>query len=360
MDKLISDCACVKTNTRIKDILRALVISEWQSEPYQENQNFAENWYGTIKAATNHVMNLSGAPPECWLLALMYMCYVPNNLASATLGWVPPLQHLTGHTQDTSALFVCSFYEPAYYDTHYDGFTSASNEERGHWVGPAAHVGDALTFKILTPKNEVIYRSVIRSALEPAVRHKRLAPLGGETATNHAGDKVIIRSNFDTTNLEDPNVTRQMAAIDPKDLIGSTFLKDTEADGQRFRARFVRAIIDNDAELQKGPCYTKFLCEVDGEVADEIYSQNQILDFIERDNLDIENDTKQLYRFRRISAHQGPLCTSDKDYKGSTYNVLIEWETVETTYEPFDMIANDDPITCADNAEQNGLLDTPG
>jgi hypothetical protein len=31
MDKLISDCARAETKTRIKDILRALVISDWQS-----------------------------------------------------------------------------------------------------------------------------------------------------------------------------------------------------------------------------------------------------------------------------------------------------------------------------------------
>jgi hypothetical protein len=139
MDKLISDCACAETSARTKDILCALVISDWQSEPYHENQNFAENRYGTIKAATNPVMNLSGAPAEwCWLLALMYVCYVLNHLASSTLGYIPPLQALTGLTQDTSALFVCSFYEPVYYDPHHDGFPSKNtSEELGNWIGTA-------------------------------------------------------------------------------------------------------------------------------------------------------------------------------------------------------------------------------
>jgi hypothetical protein len=35
-----------------------------------------------------------------------------------------------------------------------------------------------------------------------------------------------------------------MVTIDPKDLIGRTFLKETEEDGQQFRALVVRAIID--------------------------------------------------------------------------------------------------------------------
>ena len=358
MDKLISDCARAETSSRVKDILRALVIADWQSEPYQENQNFAENRYGTIKAATNRVLNRSGAPADCWLLALMYVCYVLNHMASSTLGWIPPLQKLTGQTQDTSALFVCSFYEPVYYDPHYDSFPSSSNEELGHWVGVADHVGDALTFKVLTPSRKVIYRSVIRSALDPSTRHKRLAPLGGET--NQVGDKVFIRSNFDTSDLDCPSVARRMPTIDPKSLIGRTFLKETDGDGQRFRARIVRAIIDKENELKNDPQYIKFLCEVDGDTADEIISYNQVLDYIERENLDAENDTEQLYKFRRISAHQGPLRTSDKDYKGSTYNVLIEWETGEVTYEPLDIIAKDDPITCTEYAIRNGLLDTPG
>ena len=76
--------------------------------------------------------------------------------------------------------------------------------------------------------------------------------------------------------------------------------------------------------------------------------------------MEIDNDTDQLYRFRRISAHQGPLRSSDKDYKGSTYNVLVEWETGEVTYEPLDIIGKDDPITCTEYARRNGLLDKPG
>jgi hypothetical protein len=43
MDKLISDCAKAYMSERVKQILRALVISAWYSEPYHENQNFAEN-----------------------------------------------------------------------------------------------------------------------------------------------------------------------------------------------------------------------------------------------------------------------------------------------------------------------------
>jgi hypothetical protein len=151
-----------------------------------------------------------------------------------------------------------------------------------------------------------------------------------------------------------------MVTIDPKDLIGRTFLKDSEEDGQRFRARVVRAIVEKEEDLQKGPEYMRFICEVPNSTVDEIFTYNEILDRIEKDNNDIDNDSEQLYKFRRIAAHQGPLRSTDKDYKGSTYNVLVEWETGESTYEPLDLIASDDPVTCAEYAMKHGLLDTPG
>jgi hypothetical protein len=268
------------------------------------------------------------------LLALEYVCHVLNVLASATLGWIPPIQALTGQ------LLVCAFYEPVYYKPHYDGFPSNSNGELGRWVGVAKNVGDALKFKLLTPLKQIIFRSIIWSALDPTLHHKRLTTLGGEKDTNHADDKIFVRSNKSTA--DDPT-------IDPKDPIGRTYLKDTESDGQRFPARIVRAIAEKDAELKRDPSHIKFLCEVDGDTANDIYTYNQVLDFIERDNLDIESDMGQMYCFRRNSAHQGPLRTSDRDYNGSTYNILVEWESGETTYEPLDIIANDD-----------GFLDTPG
>jgi hypothetical protein len=71
MDKLISDCAKAEMSERVKQILWALVLSAWYSEPYHENRNFAENRYATIKASTNRVMNFSGAPAHTWLLAIM-------------------------------------------------------------------------------------------------------------------------------------------------------------------------------------------------------------------------------------------------------------------------------------------------
>ena len=69
---------------------------------------------------------------------------------------------------------------------------------------------------------------------------------------------------------------------------------------------------------------------------------------------------QELYRFRAIIGHQGPLLASDPDWKGNKYNVQVEWETGEITFEPFSIIASGDPVSCAAYAKENDLLALEG
>ena len=93
---------------------------------------------------------------------------------------------------------------------------------------------------------------------------------------------------------------------------------------------------------------------------EEIVAYNDIIAHIEKDYDESSDRTDRLYKFRDITAHQGPLISTDRSYKGSKYNVLVEWETGETIYEPFDLIAKTDPVTCTIYAKRNSLLNTPG
>jgi hypothetical protein len=51
---------------------------------------------------------------------------------------------------------------------------------------------------------------------------------------------------------------------------------------------------------------------------------------------------------------------SHPSHKGSSYNIESEWENGEITLEPLNLIATDDPMTCALYAQEHKLLDTPG
>ena len=104
MDKLLSHSAKTEISNKVMDILRAYHISNWHSEPYHQNQNPAEWRYRTIKSWTNTVMNRSGAPANCWLLCLIYVCDLLNHIACTALDGKIPLFALTGITPNISII----------------------------------------------------------------------------------------------------------------------------------------------------------------------------------------------------------------------------------------------------------------
>ena len=67
-NKLISDRGQVEIGKKVLDILRALFISSWQSEPHHQHQNFAERRFQTVKAIANRILDYSGAPASTWFL----------------------------------------------------------------------------------------------------------------------------------------------------------------------------------------------------------------------------------------------------------------------------------------------------
>ena len=77
-------------------------------------------------------------------------------------------------------------------------------------------------------------------------------------------------------------------------------------------------------------------------------------------NDELNTDYNDDWKFNNIIGHEGPLSKSDKKYKGSRFNVFVQWETGSLTYEPLDLIGKDDPVTCAIYAKKCGLLDIPG
>ena len=102
-----------------------------------------------------------------------------------------------------------------------------------------------------------------------------------------------------------------------------------------------------------------FKLKINKDQAEEIMSYNQLMDYIQK-GTDAEEDPDSLFKFRDIVAHQGPLESTDPNHKGSKYNVMVEWESGEVTYEPLTLISKDDPITCAVYAKKHDLLDTTG
>jgi hypothetical protein len=142
-----------------------------------------------------------------------------------------------------------------------------------------------------------------------------------------------------------------------EEIIGQNFLTHIDSQGHRIRIRIADVLEHEQKGSKASTAKTRFPC-----MATDDNTYYDILTY-ERD-MDMgssEDNAKEIvWRFKSIIGHNGPIPFTHPDCKGSSWNVLMEWETGEITTEPLSLIAQDDPVTCALYARDNDLLDTPG
>ena len=123
-----------------------------------------------------------------------------------------------------------------------------------------------------------------------------------------------------------------MADNNADDLIGRTFLLPQNEQGERLRDTIKKKVIETSKHLddQHHNAIKKinFHLDVGEGRAEAIMLYVQILD-----HLGYQEQHDDLYKLRAITGHQGPFSPQDENYKGSKYNVMVEWETGETTEE---------------------------
>jgi hypothetical protein len=136
---LISDRAQVEISERVKQVLRPLHISTWQSEPHQQHQNPAEHQYQNIKRLCNTILDRSGAPAYTWLLCLMYVCFLLNNTWCEVVDDIPICMS-TGSTNDISPLLCFHFWEPVYYK--FDDSDFPSHTRNADTLSVSANLSD--------------------------------------------------------------------------------------------------------------------------------------------------------------------------------------------------------------------------
>ena len=354
MTKLISDYAKVEISNKVKDIHMMYHSSRWNSEPYHQNQNPAEGRYCTLKSWTNTIMNRSGAQADCWLLCMIHASYILNHLSCEAFGGNVPLGMLYGVSPDISILLLYTFYQPVFYATHNQSYPSSSEERAARWVGFGEHVGDALTHNLLDDDTKkILYRSAVRPS-DSDHPNKHLVSDGGESSQTPK-PIVFVRSRQDNSQ----SATKPMAEYNPEYLIGRTFLLPKNEQGERLRATIKIKVIETskllDDQQETAIDKINFHLDVGQGRAEAIMSYVQILD-----HLDQQEQQEDLYKFSAITGHQGPLSPQDENYKGSKYNVMVEWEIGEITDEPLSLIAADDPVTCAEYAKKHDLLHLDG
>ena len=152
-----------------------------------------------------------------------------------------------------------------------------------------------------------------------------------------------------------------MNTFDLSDFICRTFLLPPEENGERHRATLTRQVVeiidqDNGQMVEN----INFILDIGNGKFEDLISYNQLLEYLENAQDHDMGMDQELYRFRAVIGHKGPLLASDTDKIQSKYNVQVEWETGEITFEPLSIIAADDPVTCAAYAKENDLLALEG
>ena len=352
---LFSDNAKSETSKAIQDILRHYTMGQATSEPYCQHQNPAERRIGDLKRQINVLMDRTGTPPEFWLLCALHLINLHNHLASTNLeNCITPIQKAFGHVPDISKFLQFHWWQKVLYKTNTSSFPSSTYEGMGRFVGVAEHVGDVLTYQVLTDDTlQVISRSLVRPVDPDQPNYRVMMP---QTSGEEEGPHEIFVKNLTETMLPEYQGHVKLPKFSPDELIGVTFLHDT-SNGERVRAEIVKKINDIDSENHHN---IKFLIQFGDPCYEEIISYTELSDIVEKQLADEPTDEERLYIFKEIMDHEGPISKTSDKYMGSTYNVKIKWEDGSITWEPLTTIGKDDPGSCATYGQQHGLLDLDG
>ena len=107
------------------------------------------------------------------------------------------------------------------------------------------------------------------------------------------------------------------------DLLGRTFLLPMDENGERKRATLSEHVKNLYQQQVPRDDQLRFKLKIDEDQLDDFISYNQLMEYLE-DKTDTGPLEDGLYRFTCIKDHKGPYTSSDPEYNGSSYNLLID------------------------------------
>ena len=188
-----------------------------------------------------------------------------------------------------------------------------------------------MTFWILTQDtDEIIARSAIRSAENKQVNLRN-------TFDEYVAGKNDEKGRFDslTNEISKARKTKTGINIDPSDLLGYSFAHERD-DGIKQRATVVE--IDNENNL-----FTLEYITGDRDLID----YNQLINSFNAQ----DEDGDRLWSFKGIKDHRK---------KGRGYEVLVDWDHCNASWESLDHMKSADLFTLAKYAHDQGLVDEHG
>ena len=116
-----------------------------------------------------------------------------------------------------------------------------------------------------------------------------------------------------------------MPEFDPDNLIGRTSFLPPQENRERLRAKVTKKVVEGReaADGNRIP-NINFILDIGEGKVEELITYNQLLDHLEQADEQANSMDQDLYRFRAIIGHEGPLKATDPNWKGSKWNVQIE------------------------------------
>jgi hypothetical protein len=374
MQGLVSDCSKEQTSIKVDDILRLYCIKDQQSEPHYQHQNPAERKIQDVKRVTNNILDRLGIPDKYWLLTVLFVCGLFNVLSNRH-GEIP-LEMITNQMVDISGYLSFHFWEEVFVSVDSNDHNKRANlgkEELARWCGPAATIGDALTYWVLLNNSRMLIAcSNVRSAKAPMFPNHKARPVpqsffpmrtakeGEELDDDDAKKRLTTEKPPVVFTVQDSfpdSMEVRIPKFSPDDLLGMQFIY-TKDDGKEVKATVKSKVHDRDAKDHQKIKMLVDLGDGDTKVQDFIM-YNKLSDMIKDQTLAQERGETVAWTYSKISGHQ-PMKPKHKDYKGSCFNVQVEWDTGETTWEPLNEMIKADCVTLYKYAKDNDLLMVPG
>ena len=168
---------------------------------------------------------------------------------------------------------------------------------------------------------------------------------------------IYIKSRHD----DGPISSKSLPGFNPDDLVRRNIFLPPGDNGERLRAKVTRKVVEDIEQADEARVQNlSLILGIGNDKLEEIISYNQLVDHLEAGAKDDNKISDDRFKFRALIGNQGSLKPTDPNWKGCKYNVLIDWETGEKTYEPLSVLAADDPVTCAMYAKENYLLHIDG
>ena len=196
---------------------------------------------------------------------------------------------------------------------------------------------------------KIIYRSAIRPRTLKNL-NERLVDAGGEEdhqphskplkhPTSSSNDTKPTQPNIPSFFIKSrhdddgPTSSKPLPEFNPDDLVGRTFLLLPGDNGERLRAKVTRKVVEviekaDGERVQK----LNYILGIGNGKLEEIISYNQLVDHLEAAANEDNEISDDLFKFRALIGHRGPLKPTDPNWKGCKFNVLVDWETGEKTY----------------------------